>query len=137
MSGCPAWRGVHEGHLSVEHAPGNPGAVGGGLFTNVELDDPGLQIPGVPFSSSSQSKGLDSGLAKACPSTDNLNQKSYRSFRRRLELFQRQCTRRGREVAVGGTFLVISRLKDAAWDAAEHLSFDEVEKGLGFNVGFV
>ena len=74
---------------------------GGGLFANVESDDPGLPLPGIPFSSASQSKGLDSGLAKACPSTDNLNQKSYRSFRRRLELFQRQCSRRGREVAVG------------------------------------
>ena len=112
-------------------APANPAAVsttGGGLFANVESDDPGLPLPGMPFSSASQSKGLDSGLAKACPSTDNLNQKSYRSFRRRLELFQRQCSRRGREVAVEGTFLIISRLKDVAWDATEHLSFDEVER---------
>ena len=31
-------------------------------------------------------------------------------------------------MAVEGTFLVISRLKDVAWDATEHLSFDEVEK---------
>ena len=112
-------------------APANPAAAsttGGGLFANVESDDPGLPLPGMPFSSASQSKGLDSGLAKACPSTDNLNQKSYRSFRRRLELFQRQCSRRGREVAVEGTFLIISRLKDVAWDATEHLSFDEVER---------
>ena len=41
-------------------------------------------------------RGLDSGLAKAAPSAVGLSQKTYRSFRRRLELFGRQCLRRGR-----------------------------------------
>ena len=52
----------------------------------------------------------------------------YRSYRRRLELFQKQCDRRGRDTAVEGAFLVISRLRDVAWDATEQLSFDEVER---------
>lgn len=43
-------------------------------------------------------------------------------------MFKKQCDRRGRDTAVEGAFLVISRLRDVAWDATEQLSFDEVEK---------
>ena len=44
----------------------------------------GEQLPYTP-----PVRGLDGGLAKACPSTEELTQRSYRSFRRRLELFER------------------------------------------------
>ena len=43
------------------------------------------------------SRGLDSGLAKTAPRAEGLTQKSYRSYRRRLMLFSKQCQRRGRE----------------------------------------
>ena len=116
-------------------APGAqaPLATGGGLFANVErTGDEALQLPHVP-----QRSGLDSGLAKACPSSEGLSQKTYRSFRRRLELFQRQCDRRGRETSIEGAFLVISKLRDVAWDATEQLSFDEVERsGAPFQLVF-
>ena len=103
-----------------------PTAARGGLFTNPEREgDDGLQMP---FNPGPSRGGLDSGLAKACPSSEGLSQKTYRSYRRRLELFQRQCGRRGRETAVEGTFLVISKLRDVAWDATEQLNFDEVER---------
>ena len=46
----------------------------------------GSQMPFTP-----QVRGLDGGLAKECPSTDGLTQRSYRSFRRKLELLERQC----------------------------------------------
>ena len=39
-------------------------------------------------------RGLDSGLAKAAPSAQGLTQKTYRSYRGRLDLFSRQCQRR-------------------------------------------
>ena len=71
----------------------------------------------LPFTPSPSSKGLDSGLAKACPSADGLTQKTYRSYRRRLELFEKQCMRRGHDTSVEGTYLVISGLRDVAWDA--------------------
>ena len=110
-------------------APGAAGAAastgGGGLFTNVEREGDGpMQLPYTP----QRRGGLDSGLAKACPTSEGLTQKTYRSYRRRLELFQRQCDRRGRETSIEGAFLVISKLKDVAWDATEQLSFDEVER---------
>ena len=34
-------------------------------------------------------RGLDAGLAKAAPSAQGLTQKTYRSYRRRLDLFSR------------------------------------------------
>ena len=72
-------------------------------------------------------RGLDSGLAKSAPIAEGLNQKSYRSYRRRLQLFAKQCGRRGRDTAIEGTFLAVSLLYDAAWEAIEHLDLDEVE----------
>ena len=50
------------------------------------------------------SRGVDSGLAKAAPSAVGLTQSTYRSYRRRLDLFRRQCKRRGQGVALEGTF---------------------------------
>ena len=73
-------------------------------------------------------KGLDSGLSKACPDTDKLNQKNYRSFRRRVELFERQCHRRSVDAAIEGTLLLISRLQDLAWDSTEQISFEALER---------
>ena len=73
-------------------------------------------------------RGLDSGLAKAAPSTDGLSQKTYRSYRRRLELYMKQCHRRGRDAAIEGAFLVVSLLKDSAWEATEQLDLDEIER---------
>ena len=82
----------------------------------------GAQMPFAP-----QVRGLDGGLAKACPSTERLSQRSYRSFRRRLELFERQCHRRSIEAAIEGALLLISRLNDLAWDATEALDFAALE----------
>ncbi len=70
---------------------------------------------------------MDSGLAKTAPIGENLSQKSYRSYRRRLVLFSKQCHRRGRETAVEGAFLAVSLLGDAAWEATEHLDLDALE----------
>ena len=72
-------------------------------------------------------RGLDSGLAKTAPVGENLSQKSYRSYRRRLVLFSKQCHRRGRDTAVEGAFLAVRLLGDAAWEATEHLDLDALE----------
>ena len=73
------------------------------------------------------SRGLDSGLAKAAPSAVGLTQTTYRSFRRRLDLFSRQCRRRGQGVALEGAYLVLSQLQDVAWEATEGLDYDDME----------
>ena len=67
-------------------------------------------------------RGLDSGLAKAAPSAKGLSSKTYRAYRRRLQLFSCRPN-----VAVEGAFLALSLLQDAAWDAAEQISLEEVE----------
>ena len=72
-------------------------------------------------------RGLDSGLAKAAPSADKLDSKSYRSYRRRLLVFSKQCSRRGANVAVEGAYLTLSLLQDSAWEAAEQLNIDDIE----------
>ena len=41
-----------------------------------------------------------------------------------LELFSRQCLRRGR---IEGAFLIMSQLQDSAWDATEGIDYDDIE----------
>eukprot|EP00435_Cladocopium_sp_Y103_P069668 s114_g33.t1 len=63
----------------------------------------------------------------SAPTAEGLNQKSYGSYRRRLQLFAKQCGRRGRDTAIEGASLAVSLLQDAAWEATEQLDLDEVE----------
>ena len=94
---------------------------GGGKGSN------GPVSPTAGASAHAGGRGLDSGLAKTAPMGENLSQKTYRSYRRRLVLFSKQCHRRGRETAVEGAFLAVSLLGDAAWEATEHLDLDALE----------
>ena len=91
--------------------------------TTTEAED--LAVPEESMYQSS--RGLDSGLAKAAPKAEGLTQKTYRSYRRRLELFSMQCRRRGRNAEVEGAFLVVSLWRDVVWEAAEQLDLGEVE----------
>ena len=89
-----------------------------------------VPVPGAPLQAGQGgqqewSRGLDSGLAKAAPSAVGLTQTTYRSFRRRLDLFGRQCLRRGNATAVEGAYLVLSQLQDVAWD--ESIDYDDIE----------
>ena len=72
-------------------------------------------------------RGLDSGLAKSAPSAVGLSQRTYRAYRRRLDLFSRQCMRRGKDTAIEGAYLALSQLQDTAWDATESIDYDDVE----------
>ena len=74
-----------------------------------------------------QVRGLDGGLAKACPNMEGLTQKTYRSFRRRLELFERQCHPRSFDAAVEGALLMISRLNNLGWEATESIDYTALE----------
>ena len=86
------------------------------------------QANGPPVATGSGFRGLDSGLAKTAPRAEGLTQKTYRSYRRRLVLFSKQCYRRGIETAVEGAFLATSLLCDAAWEATEQLDMDAIER---------
>ena len=39
--------------------------------------------------------GLDAGLARSCPDSTGLSQMNYRSFRRRIDVFEMCCRRHG------------------------------------------
>ena len=104
-----------------------PSGGGNGKGSRGEQDHPSLHgqtANGPPAADGAGQRGLDSGLAKAAPTADKLDQKSYRSYRRRLELYQKQCQRRGRNVAAERAFLCLSLLQDSAWEATEQLNID-------------
>ena len=75
----------------------------------------------------SNQRGLGSGLAKAQPAANKLDSKSYHSYRRRLLLFSKQCSRRGPNVALEGAYLNLSLLQDSAWQAAEQLNIGDIK----------
>ena len=105
---------------------------GGGKGSNGQEEHPAHhgQSANGPATDTFSFRVLDSGLAKAAPAADKLDQKSYRSHRRRLELFQKQCQRRGHNVVVEGAFLCLSLLQDSAWEATEQLNIDEMEAAV-------
>ena len=70
---------------------------------------------------------MDAGLAKAASSPVGLSTSTYKTFRRKLEVFERQCRRRGQDCVVEGAYLVLSTLEDVAWDATEMLDLDAFE----------
>eukprot|EP00435_Cladocopium_sp_Y103_P053716 s692_g17.t1 len=113
-------------------------AVLGGIETwkQMQVDLLALQWHGLAFGFYADPEGMDSSGAlsrtwhdidEACPRAEGLTQKSYRSYRRRLELFAKQCARRNRDTEIEGAYLAISLLQDTAWDATEQLDFDDVE----------
>ena len=69
----------------------------------------------------------NSAEAWIAPSAAGLTPSTYRSYRRRLDLFGRQCQRRGGGVAIEGAYLVLSQLQDMAWDATEGIDYDDME----------
>ena len=82
---------------------------------------------------------MDVGLAKSAPDTNNLSSETYRTFRRRLDIFERLCKRRSDEVVSEGALLVMQTLTGEAWDACESCNldvpsspnaFDELRKAL-------
>ena len=59
---------------------------------------------------------------------------SYRSFRRRVEVYMRCCRRRGQEAVIEGAFLLMQQFGKTAWDACEEISLDELETPRAFDV---
>ena len=59
-------------------------------------------------------RGLDAGLAKSVPDASNLTAENYRNFRRRVEVFERCCRRRGAECISEGAPLLLQSLTGEA-----------------------
>ena len=64
---------------------------------------------------------------KCAPRPENLNVETYKQYRRKLEVFERQCRRRGKDAMIEGAYLIFSQLQDSAWDASEQVDLDEIE----------
>ena len=82
-----------------------------------------------PVGSSAAANGGEAPAGAWTPRAEGLNQRSYRSYRRRLRLFTKKCQRRGRETEVEGAFLAVTLLQDSAWEATEQLDLDDAELG--------
>ena len=95
---------------------------------------PGGFPPHGPRRDDERNRGLDAGLARSCPDPSGLTMTTYRSFRRRVEVYMRCCRRRGEEAVIEGAFLLMQQFGKTAWDACEEISLDELETPRAFDV---
>ena len=74
-----------------------------------------------------QNRGLDAGLARSCPDSAGLSQVSYRSFRRRIDVFERCCRRRGTTAVSEGALLLLQSFSKEPWDACEDIDLVKLD----------
>ncbi|CAK0876399.1 unnamed protein product [Prorocentrum cordatum] len=67
------------------------------------------------------------GLSKTAPSYELLRTDGYRVFRRKLEVFERYCKKRGATAVSEGGFLVTNSLQGEAAEATEDIDLDLLE----------
>ena len=76
--------------------------------------------------------GLDAGLARSCPDSAGLSQLNYRSFRRRIDVFEMCCRRRGVGVIAEGALLLLQSFTKEPWDACEAIDLNLLEGPQAF-----
>lgn len=64
-----------------------------------------------------RSHKADARLAKNAPDAGDLNVETYKSYKRRLDLFELQCSRHGPDCVTEGALLVLISLRGDASDA--------------------
>ncbi|CAK0797600.1 unnamed protein product [Prorocentrum cordatum] len=72
-------------------------------------------------------RGLDAGLSKTAPTYELLKTDGYRVFRRKLEVFERCCRKRGTTAVSEGAFLIMNSLQGEAAEATEDIDLDQLE----------
>ena len=72
-------------------------------------------------------RGLDAGLSKTAPTYELLKTDGYRVFRRKLEVFERCCKKRGTSAVSEGAFLITNALQGEAAEATEDIDLDLLE----------
>ena len=82
----------------------------------------------------SQNRGIDAGLAKSVPDASNIDADTYRDFRRRLDIFERMCQRRGPDAVTEGAYLIMNTLQAEAWLVTESINLDDLETSRAFEV---
>ncbi|CAK0887762.1 unnamed protein product, partial [Prorocentrum cordatum] len=77
-------------------------------------------------------RGLDAGLSKTAPTYELLKTDGYRVFRRKLEVFERCCRKRGTTAISEGAFLIMNSLQGEAAEATEDIDLDQLESEDAF-----
>ncbi|CAK0858250.1 unnamed protein product [Prorocentrum cordatum] len=77
-------------------------------------------------------RGLDAGLSKTAPTYELLKTDGYRVFRRKLEVFERCCRKRGTTAISEGAFLIMNSLQGEAAEATEDIDLDQLESEGAF-----
>ena len=72
-------------------------------------------------------RGLDSSLQKHAPKNEGLDAASYKTFRRKLETYQRMCQRRSQNFAVEAAFGIFAALQETHWDITETIDLESIE----------
>ena len=78
-------------------------------------------------------RGLDAGLARACPDLSDLNKSNYRKYRRRFEVFKRMCTRRSPTAISDGAYLILGTLQEKFWALSEKVDLDTLDTPQAFD----
>jgi len=78
-------------------------------------------------------RGIDGGLARAAPDAKDLKDDNYRTFRKRLDLFERCCRRRGADAVAEGAMVVLQSLSGEAWVACEECDLDRIDSAEAFD----
>ena len=78
-------------------------------------------------------RGLDGGLARACPDLSDLNKSNYRKYRRRFEVFKRMCTRRSPTAINDGAYLILGTLQEKFWALSEKVDLDTLDTPQAFD----
>ena len=109
-----------EGQAAAEAAAVAAGLFGAYAFGNAATaaaaaagePPPGMPPGGGFVANPPHERGLDAGLAKACPDTGDLSKSTYKRYRRRIEVLSRMCRRRGPGTASEGAYLILGTLRE-------------------------
>ena len=107
--------------------------------------EPGPALPAAPDAGepaaaialrtgNTQNRGIDAGLAKSAPDASSIDADNYRDFRRRLDIFERTCQRRGPDAVTEGAYLIMNMLQADAWQVTESVNLDDLETPRAFAV---
>lgn len=105
---CVKWRGASGRHGSVcPHWQRTRSKDRLRAMISMVGTDDGRSNDSAEVERGQRSRGLDAGLAKSAPGAGDISVETYRSYRRRLDLFELQCSRRGTGWRPGGSPIVV------------------------------
>ena len=59
-----------------------------------------------------QERGMDTVMARPAPKLEaKITVQGYKTFRKKLEVFEKMCARKGRECSIDGAYLIFSAIQ--------------------------